>query len=116
MVAVEHLTGFGMAKGIAIGGYGAMLRGKVGAFAARFFVGDTQLSTKLFPESAMPGLFAVNISQGVRYFMQQSVADEQWVFMQKAGNKVAGKGYAAFRVMATAQAAHGAIPPETPVG
>ncbi len=88
MVAVEHLTGFGMAKGIAIGGGGAMLRGKVGAFAARFFVGDTQLSTKLFPESAMSGLFAVNISQGVRYFMQQGMADELWGFMQKAVNKV----------------------------
>lgn len=105
-----------MAKGIAISGGGAVLRGKVGAFAASFFVGDTQLCTILFPEPAMAGLFAVNISQGMRYFMQQGMPDELWRLLQKAGNKVARKGYASFRVMATTQATHGAVPPEAPVG
>ena len=111
---VKYLAGFAMAKGIAIGGRGAILRGKVGAFAAGFFIGDTEKSAVVFPESAMPGFFVMNERQSMCDFVQHGAANQLRVIPTKPRYKMTGKGNAQQAVAAAAQTPNGAVPAELP--
>ena len=102
LVAVEYLAGFAMAEGITVGGCGPIFRGKVGAFAAGFFIGDTEKSAVVFPESAMPGFFVMAERQGVRNFMQHGAANQLRIFRAKPCHKMSRESNAARAVVATA--------------
>ena len=99
---MEYLAGFAVAEGIAIGGRGAILRGKVGAVTTGFFIGDAEKHAVVFPSPAMAGFFVMNESQGMCNFMQHGMANQLRIFREKPCHKMSRESNAARAVVATA--------------
>ena len=90
LVAVKHLTGVTMAKRIAVNRRPPCRRCKICALTTCFFTGNTQEVAIVFPITAVPGFFVVDICKGMRYFMQHSAAYQLRLFLAKTRHEMTG--------------------------